>query len=168
MRDQKRHKYHWPIAGAVMYKDTTRWNTNNCILDLQRKISIRNAWRHYHSAVSFIYSMRSRAVCKGTSEEHVKQENDGVRFCNAEKDLRKVNSPFLMHSELSGLWILANFMYVIFFQVLKKLLRNARLNLLLFLFKQNPYAWYFGSYARPLKICEVCNFGAITGSLFER
>ena len=47
--------------------------------------------------------MRSRAVCIGTSEEHVKQENDGVRFCNAEKDLRKVNSPFLMHSELSGL-----------------------------------------------------------------
>ena len=33
----------------------------------------------------------------------MKQENDGVRFCNAEKDLGKVNSPFLMHSELSGL-----------------------------------------------------------------
>ena len=45
------------------------------------------------------------------------------------------------------------------------------MNLLLFLFKQNPYgpyARYFGSYARLLKICEVCNFGAITGSLCER
>ena len=26
VRDQKRYKYHWPIAGAVMYQDTTRWN----------------------------------------------------------------------------------------------------------------------------------------------
>ena len=33
----------------------------------------------------------------------MKQENDGVRFCNAEKDLGKVNSPFLMHCELRGL-----------------------------------------------------------------
>ena len=162
MRDQKRHKYHSRRCLIQGYNPLT----NNCILDLQRKISIRNAWRHNHSAVSFIYSMRSRAICKGTSEEHVKQENDGVRFCNAEKDLGKVNSPFLMHSELSGLWILANFNF--FFQVLKKLLRNARWNWLLFLFKQNPYAQYFGSYARPLKICEVCNFGANTGSLFER
>ena len=63
VRDQKRHKYHWPIAGAVIYQDTTRWNirfkiwvsqyihfwiyydvSNNCILDLQIKISIRNAF----------------------------------------------------------------------------------------------------------------------------
>ena len=99
MRDQKRHKYHSRRCLIQGYNPLT----NNCILDLQRKISIRNAWRHYHSAVSFIYSMRSRAICKGTSEEHVKQENDGVRFRNAEKDLAKVNSPFLMHSELSGL-----------------------------------------------------------------
>ena len=34
--------------------------------------------------------------------------------------------------------------------------------------KQNPYARYFRSCARPLKICEVCNFGTITGSLCER
>ena len=59
-------------------------------------------------------------------------------------------------------WVVFEFLQIsnFFFQVLKKLLRNARLNLLLFLFKQNPYAWCFGSYARPLKICEVCNFGA--------
>ena len=61
-------------------------------------------------------------------------------------------------------WVVFEFLQILgmsyFFQVLKKLLRNARLNLLLFLFKQNPYARYFGSYARPLKICEVCNFGA--------
>ena len=31
------------------------------------------------------------------------------------------------------------------------------------------YARYLSSYAQPLKICEVCNFGAIiTGSLCER
>ena len=99
VRDQKRHKYHSRRCLIQGYNPLT----NNCILDLQRKISIRNAWRHYHSAVSFIYSMRSRAICKETSEEHVKQENDGVRFCNVEKDLGKVNLPFLMHSELSGL-----------------------------------------------------------------
>ena len=56
--------------------------------------------------VPFIYAMRPRVICKGTSEEHVKQKKDGVRLCNAEKDLPKVNSTvvFLMHSEsiLSG------------------------------------------------------------------
>ena len=56
--------------------------------------------------VPFIYPMRPRVICKGTSEEHcVKQQKDGVRFCNAEKDLPKVNSTvvFLMQSEWSRL-----------------------------------------------------------------
>ena len=26
VRDQERHKYHWPIAGAVIYQAITRWN----------------------------------------------------------------------------------------------------------------------------------------------
>ena len=45
--------------------------------------------------------MRPGDIFKGTPEEHVKQKKDGVRLCNAEKDLRKVNSTvvFLMHSE---------------------------------------------------------------------
>ena len=61
--------------------------------------------------VSFIYPMRPRVICKATSEEHVKQKKDGVRLCNAEKELPKVNSTvvFSMHSDWSGLWILANF-----------------------------------------------------------
>ena len=37
--------------------------------------------------VPFIYAMRARVICKGTSEERVKQRKDGVRLCNAEKDL---------------------------------------------------------------------------------
>ena len=55
--------------------------------------------------VPFIYAMRPRVICKGTSEEHVRQKKDGVRLCNAEKDLPNVNSTvvFLMHSVWSGL-----------------------------------------------------------------
>ena len=48
--------------------------------------------------------MRPRVIFKGTSEEHVKQKQDGVSPCNnAEKDLPKVTSTvvFLMHSEWS-------------------------------------------------------------------
>ena len=55
--------------------------------------------------VPFIYAMRPRVICKGTLEEHLKQKKDGVRLCNAQKDLPKVNSTivFLMHSEWSSL-----------------------------------------------------------------
>ena len=54
--------------------------------------------------VLFIYPIRPRVICKGTSEEHVKQKKVGVRLCNAEKDLPKVNSTvvFLMSSDWSG------------------------------------------------------------------
>ena len=57
--------------------------------------------------------MRPRVICKGTSEEHVKQK----------KDLPKVNSTvlFLLHSERSDLWILANFRYVIIFSGFEKI-----------------------------------------------
>ena len=67
--------------------------------------------------------MRPRVICKGTSQEHVKQKKDGVRLCNAEKDLPKVNSAgvFLIHSEWSGLWILANFRNVIIFSGFEKI-----------------------------------------------
>ena len=62
----------------------------------------------------------------------MKQKKDGGRLCNAEKELPKVNSTavFLTQSEWSGLWILANFRYVIFFLVSKKLVRDTRVNLL--------------------------------------
>ena len=95
-------------------------------MDLQREIRIRNASRHSHSAVSFIniYPMRSRAVCKRTLEEHLKQENDGVRFCNAEKDLRKVNSAFLMHSELSELLLL--FIIIYYFIIIEWSLNSCK------------------------------------------
>ena len=36
--------------------------------------------------------MRPHVTCKGTSEKHVKQKKDGLRLCNAEEDLPKVNS----------------------------------------------------------------------------
>ena len=47
--------------------------------------------------------MRPRDIFKGTPEERVKQKKDGVRLCDAEKDLPKVNSTvlFLMHSDWS-------------------------------------------------------------------
>ena len=63
--------------------------------------------------------MRPRVNCKVTSEEHAKQKKDGMRLCNAEKDLPKVHSTvvFLMHSEWSGLSLFAHFRYVIFFLV---------------------------------------------------
>ena len=52
---------------------------------------------------SFHYAMRPRVIYKGTSEEHAKEKRDGVRLCNAEKDLSKVNSTivFFMRSECS-------------------------------------------------------------------
>ena len=71
----------------------------------------------------FTYLTRPRVICKGTSEENVKQKKDGVRLCNAEKDLPKVNSTvvFSMHSDWSGLWICANFRYVIIFSGFEKI-----------------------------------------------
>ena len=55
--------------------------------------------------VPFFYAIRPSVVCKGTSEEHVKQKKDGVCLCNAEKESLKVNSTvvFLMQSEWSDL-----------------------------------------------------------------
>ena len=55
-----------------------------------------------------------------------------MRLCNAEKDLPKVNSTvvFSMHSEWSGVWILANFRYVIIFSDFEKILQGTRVNLL--------------------------------------
>ena len=72
--------------------------------------------------VPFIYAMKPHVICKGTSEEHAKQKKDVVRLYNAEKDLPKVNSTvvFLMHSDRSGLWILANCRYVIIFSGFEK------------------------------------------------
>ena len=72
--------------------------------------------------VPFIYAMKPHVICKGTSEEHAKQKKDVVRLCNAEKDLPKVNSTVvsLMHSDRSGLWILANCRYVIIFSGFEK------------------------------------------------
>ena len=54
-----------------------------------------------------------------------------------------------------------------FFLVLKKLLRDTRVNLLV-AYSKKIHMQDSCSYARPLKICEVCNFGAVTGSLCER
>ena len=90
--------------------------TDNCILDFQRKISICNAlapllfW--FLSFMSWDHTL--------LVEE---QKKDGLRLFNAEKDLPKVNSTvvFLMHSEWSGLWILANFRYVIIFSGFEKI-----------------------------------------------
>ena len=75
--------------------------TDNCILDLQRKISIRAAI----ILVPFIYPIRPPVSSKRTSEEHVRQKKEGMCHCNAEKNLPKVNSTvvFFMHSEWSRL-----------------------------------------------------------------
>ena len=53
----------------------------------------------------FFNPMRQRVICKGTSEEHVKQKKGGVRLRNSEKDLTKVDSTivFFMYFEWSGL-----------------------------------------------------------------
>ena len=76
VRDQKRYKFIGQLQAllctriqpAEIYTFQSQYIhwwiyydvTNNCILDLQRKIM-----------VSFIYPMRSRVVCKGTLEEHL-------------------------------------------------------------------------------------------------
>ena len=79
------------------------------ILDLQRKINIRNAF--VVILVPFIYPMRRRVIGKGTSEEHVKQRKMAcVNGC-----------VFLMHSEWSRLWVLANLRYVIIFSGFEKI-----------------------------------------------
>ena len=62
-------------------------------------------WIYYDvtdNGILDLRTMRPCAICKGTPEEHVKQKKDGVRLCDAEKDLPKVNSTvvFLMHSSL--------------------------------------------------------------------
>ena len=65
--------------------------TDDCILDLQRKNQYSQRFCAAIILVPFIYPVRPRVICKGTLEEHVKQKEDGVRLCNAEKDLPKVN-----------------------------------------------------------------------------
>ena len=84
---------------------------------------------------------------------------DGMRLCNAEKDLPKVNSPVVF---FYAFWV-----YVIIFSGFEKITLRYQSKFSCCLFKENPYAWYFSSYARPLKIYEVCNFGVIAGSLCE-
>ena len=75
----------------------------------------------------------------------MKQKKDGVRLCNAEKDLPKVNSTvlFLLNSERSDLWILANFRYVIIFSGFEKITPRYWSKFACCLLKQNPYARYF-------------------------
>ena len=69
---------------------------------LKEKSVFATLLRRYYFG-SFHYAMRPRVIFKGTLEEHAKQKRDGVRLCNAEKDLSKVNSTivFLMRSECS-------------------------------------------------------------------
>ena len=65
-----------------------------------------------------------------------------------------------MHSEWSGLSILAIFRCVIVFSGFEKITPRYWSKFACCLFKQTD--------VRPLKICDVCNFGAITGSMCER
>ena len=121
--------------------------------------------------VPFIYDMRQRVTCKGTSEEHVKQKKAGVRLCSAEKDLTKVNSTVVFFYVLWVEWSLNCCKFQVcnnYFLFSKKLLRETRVNLITcWLFKQNPYARNFRSYVWPLKNCEMRNFGANTTTLVK-
>ena len=88
------------------------------ILDLQRKINIRNAF--VVILVPFIYPMRRRVIGKGTSEEHVKQRKMAcVNGC--------VFDAFWVESSLSSCksQVCNNF-----FWFWKKLPRDTRVNLL--------------------------------------
>ena len=110
--------------------------TDNCILDLQRKISIRNAFAPLLSWFLSCskYAMRPRDILKGTSEEHGRQLR---KMACVSATQRKIQVTWIQRlcfwCVLSGnVWILANFRYVIIFLVLKKLLRDTRVNLLVF------------------------------------
>ena len=71
-----------------------------CLKWIQRLFLMHSDWREFWILENF----RCVIICSssivgnthahfgGTSEEHVKQKKDGVRLCNAEKDLPKVNS----------------------------------------------------------------------------
>ena len=109
--------------------------TDNCILDLQRKISIRNAFASLLFCFLSFMSWDHTLLVK-------EQKKDGLRLCNAEKDLPKVNLTVacLMHSKWIGLWILANFRYVIIFSGFEKITPRYYTIFACCLFKQNPYA----------------------------
>ena len=83
--------------------------------------------------VPFIYYMRQRVTCKGTSEEQVKQKKAGVRLCNAKKDLTKANSTVVFFYVLWVEWSLNSCKFQVsnnYFLFSKKLLRETRINLL--------------------------------------
>ena len=112
--------------------------------------------------------MRPSVICKETSEECVTKERWRASLQRRER---------AAEAEFSGCvfdavwveWSLNSCKFQEcnnFFLVSKKSLRDTRVNLhACCLFKQNQYTRNFSWYARPLKICEVCNFGAITVSL---
>ena len=105
--------------------------TDNCILDLQRKLNARNAflscmpWDH----VLFL-------------KEHQKNMWNKSKMACAEKDLPKVTSTvvFLIHSEWSDFWIFANFRYVMIFSGFEKITPRYKSKFSWFLCKQNWYA----------------------------
>ena len=117
--------------------------------------------------VPFIYAMKPHVICKGTSEEHAKHASLQRRERSAESEFNGcVFDAFWQEWSLNSckLQICNNF-----FWFWKKLLRDTRANLLVaYSNKIHMHIWHFSSYARPLKICEVCNFCAITDSLYER
>ena len=88
---------------------------------IQRKISIRNA---FTSLLFWFLSFIPWDHAFFLKEHQQNMWNKRrVRLCNVEKDLPKMNSTvvFLMHSEWSDFWILANFGYVIFFYGFEKI-----------------------------------------------
>ena len=110
----------------------------------------------------FIYPMRPRVICKGPSEEHVKQRKRAcVAATQRKTPERDVNTVVIfMLSEWSDLWILANFRCEIIFSGLKKLLLDTRVNLLVV---------YSNKHMQGLWKSVTCViFGAITGSMCER
>ena len=152
VRDQKRHKYHWPIAGAVLYQDTTRWNirfkiwvsqyihfwiyydvSNNCILDLQIKISIRNA---FTALLFWFLSFIPWDHAMFVKEHQRKMCNKRKMACVSvaqRKICRKWNQRLCQFYEFWVEWPLNSCKFQVcnnFFGFWKKILRDTRLNLL--------------------------------------
>ena len=147
--------------------------TNNCTLSLQRKISIHNAFAPLlFWSLLFISWDHKLFSCKATSKELMWNKRK-VGLVSATR--RKICLKGIQGCVFDALWadrvvcsckfqVYNNFFC--FWKNYSKIL--IRVNLLVFnqtISTYIYYARYLSSYAQPLKISEVCNFGAIITGL---
>jgi len=136
--------------------------TDNCILDLQRKISIRNAL-----ALLLFWFLSFMPWDQAIFlKEHQRNMWSKRKMACVSATQRKICVKWINGCVFDAFWVewFVNFCKFqvcnIFFLVLKKLLRDTRVNLLVFC--SNRYERYFSSYARPLKILH-CGAPVIYG-----